>query len=110
MGHVRRLTTACLLALCLAPPLVISMPAHANSQLALAKGCYSCHGEPPRRGAPTVAQLADSYARYRNEPGAVARLAGKLRAGGLFSHIAAHERLNRDECETLVRWLIDGAK
>jgi cytochrome c len=85
-------------------------PARASSQLALDKGCYSCHGEPPRRSAPTLAQLAADYARYRGQAGAPRQLADKLREGGLFGHIAAHERLSMEECETLMRWLIDGAK
>ena len=85
------------------------LAAQASSQLALEKGCYSCHGEPPRRGAPTLAQLAADYARYRGQPDAPRRLADKLHAGGLFGHIAAHERINQQECEALMRWLIDGA-
>jgi cytochrome c len=90
--------------------LTSAWPAQASSQLALDKGCYSCHGEPPRRNVPSIAQLAADYARYRGQPGAPRQLAEKLRAGGLFAHIAAHERLSPEDCETLMRWLIDGAK
>jgi len=98
-------------ALLLAVALLLPMsPARASAQLALDRGCYSCHGEPPRRGAPTLAQLAADYARYRRQPDAPRRLAEKLREGGLFSHIAAHERMGLDECETLMRWLIEGAR
>lgn len=82
----------------------------ASADLALQKGCYGCHGEPPRRGAPGMAQLAADYARYRGQPDAPRRLADKLREGGLFGHIAAHERMSQEECETLVRWIIDGAR
>ncbi len=89
---------------------VTALPAQASSQLALDQGCYSCHGEPPRRSAPTMAQLAADYARYRGQPDAPRKLADKLREGGLFAHIAAHERLSAEDCETLMRWLIDGAK
>ncbi len=88
----------------------LAAPVHASSQMALDKGCYSCHGEPPRRGAPTIAQLAADYARYRGQPDAPRRLAEKLREGGLFGHIAAHERMSLEECEILMRWLIDGAR
>lgn len=90
--------------------LLAGPPAQASAQLALDKGCYTCHGEPPRRGAPTLAQLAADYARYRGQPDAPRRLAEKLREGGLFGHIAAHERMGLAECETLMRWLIDGAR
>jgi len=96
------------------PPLLLlwlaALPAQASSQLALDKGCYSCHGEPPRRATPGMAQLAADYARYRGQADAPRRLADKLREGGLFAHIAAHERLSPEECETLMRWIIDGAK
>jgi cytochrome c len=85
-------------------------PAQASSQLALDKGCYSCHGDPPRRGAPGMAQLAADYARYRGQADAPRRLADKLREGGLFAHIAAHERISQEECEALMRWIIEGAK
>jgi cytochrome c len=90
--------------------LAAALPAQASSQLALDKGCYSCHGEPPRRNAPSMAQLAADYARYRSQADAPRQLADKLRAGGLFAHIAAHERLSPEDCETLMRWIIDGAK
>lgn len=90
--------------------LIVAGMAAASQQLAQDAGCYSCHGEPPRRGAPSMAQLAADYARYRNDPEAARRLADKLRAGGLFGHIAAHERLSAEQCLTLMRWIIDGAK
>jgi cytochrome c len=96
-----------LLPLCLA--LLPALPAQASSQLALEQGCYSCHGEPPRRGIPSMAELAADYARYRGQADAPRRLADKLREGTLFGHIAAHERLSPEECEALMRWLIDGA-
>ena len=95
---------------CLSLFLLFTLPARASSQLALDKGCYSCHGEPPRRSAPSMAQLATDYARYRGQADAPRRLADKLREGGLFAHIAAHERLSPEECETLMRWIIEGAK
>lgn len=91
-------------------PLIAPLPAQASPQLALDKGCYSCHGEPPRRNVPSMAQLAADYARYRGQADAPRELADKLRAGGLFAHIAAHERLSPEDCETLMRWIIEGAK
>lgn len=101
----------CLLPLCLALlPALPALPAQASSQLALEKGCYSCHGEPPRRGIPSMAELAADYARYRGQADAPRRLADKLGEGTLFGHIAAHERLSPQECEALMRWIIDGAK
>lgn len=96
--------------LALTSALAFALPAQASSQLALDKGCYSCHGEPPRRNARSFPQLASDYAQYRGQADAARKLAAKLRAGSLFAHIAAHERLNEQECETLMRWIIDGAR
>lgn len=101
----RCLFASLVLLLGLAPP-----PGRASASLALDKGCFNCHGDPPRRGAPTFAQLAADHAKYRDQPDAPRRLAEKLRAGSLFAHVDSHERLNQDECETLMRWIIDGAR
>lgn len=84
-------------------------PAHADMQLASDKGCYNCHGTPPRKRAPTFAQLAADYAKYRGDDGAVRQLADKLRSGSIFGHIDAHERLSAADAERLVRWIVDGA-
>jgi cytochrome c len=84
--------------------------AAANSQLALDKGCLNCHGDPPRRGVPSLAQLPGDYARYQGQNDAARRLARKLREGAFFGHIAAHERLSAEDAESLVQWLIDGAR
>ena len=79
------------------------------AQLAADHGCYNCHGTPPLRNVPPLKEIAARYAKYRNQPGAAARLAADLRKGSLFSHIAAHERLSPQDCERLMQWLIDGA-
>ncbi|WP_119291881.1 c-type cytochrome [Azohydromonas sediminis] len=83
--------------------------AHADAQLAADKGCYNCHGTPPKKNAPTFAQLAADYAKYRGDDGAVRQLADKLRSGSIFGHIDAHERLSATDAERLVRWIVDGA-
>lgn len=90
--------------------LLPALAAQADARLAREQGCYNCHGEPPRRGAPSFAQLAADYAGYRGQAQAPRQLADKLHAGGLFGHIGAHERLSQEECETLMRWIIDGAR
>lgn len=80
----------------------------ADRQFAADKGCFACHGNPPRRNVRSFAEIAGEYARHREQPGADKELAARLRAGSLFSHIAAHERLTEDEAARLVRWLIAG--
>ncbi|MDO9165292.1 MAG: hypothetical protein Q7U13_04225 [Rhodoferax sp.] len=84
--------------------------AQASAQLALDKGCYSCHGNPPKKNAPTFEQLAASYAQYQGQSDAAVRLASKLHEGYVFGGINAHERLTQESALALVRWIIDGAK
>jgi cytochrome c len=95
--------------LLLAGALAAPGPARASSALAVEKGCLSCHGTPPRRNTPSIADLARDYEKYRGQAGAVRKLADKLREGSLFGHIAAHERLSAEDAERLVQWLVDGA-
>jgi cytochrome c len=81
----------------------------ADAQFACDKGCYNCHGDPPKRNAPTFSQLAADYARHRDDAVAQARLADGLRAGSLFGGIDAHERLGAADALRLVRWITEGA-
>lgn len=82
----------------------------ASSQLALDKGCYKCHGNPPKKKAPTFAELASRYARHRNNAGAESALVEKLRQGTFFGHIDAHERLSQEDAQRLIRWIIEGGR
>jgi cytochrome c len=84
--------------------------ARANAQLALDKGCFACHGEPPRKNAPTFDQLAKDFARYRGQTEQELKLADKLREGHIFGGIQAHENLSADNARALVRWIIEGAR
>ena len=81
----------------------------ASSALAVEQGCMSCHGSPPRGDAPTFAQLASHYARYRDDPEAATRLADKLRKHHLLGNISAHERVSEQSAQALIQWLIQGA-
>ena len=102
----RRLTLLTLFAACL----TVTPFAQASSQLALDKGCYSCHGTPPKKSAPTFEQIATDYAQYRGQTDAAAKLAAKLREGHMFGGIHAHEQLTEESALTLVLWLIDAKK
>jgi len=82
---------------------------HATAQLALDKGCFSCHGSPPKKSAPTFEKLALEYAKYKNVPSAETELASKLREGHIFGGIQAHERLSEESARLLVHWIIQGA-
>ena len=84
--------------------------AQTNSALALDKGCYSCHGSPPRKSAPTFEQLASNYAKYQGQTEAAITLADKLHEEHVFGGVRAHEQLSPESALLLVRWIIDGAK
>jgi cytochrome c len=88
------------------PPVTV---AQSNSVLALDKGCYSCHGNPPRKNAPTFDQLAKDYAKYRGQEEAAVALAEKLHKEHVFGGVKAHEQLTPENALQLIRWIIDGA-
>ena len=90
---------------CLAPAAVL-----ASQALASDLGCYNCHGNPPRKKAPTFADLARTYAAAANDAAAQRKLADHLRDGAVFSHIDAHERLSPEVAAQLVRWISEGAR
>jgi cytochrome c551/c552 len=92
--------------------LILALPlaAAASANLALEKGCMSCHGTPPRGKAPTMSELATRYAPYRGNETEIARLSAHLREHHLFGGVPAHERLSAEEAERFVRWLVDGGR
>ncbi len=82
----------------------------AAAQMAADKGCYNCHGEPPRRGVRSFTEIAKAYQAYVNQPSAEKQAVDRMHHGSLFSHVAAHERLSDDEAAALVRWLAEGGR
>lgn len=98
------------LVLALAALAAAPLPALASQALASDKGCYNCHGNPPRKSAPTFAQLASELAKARGNSRALQKAADRLRSGSILSHIAAHERLSAEEALALVRWISEGAR
>ena len=89
---------------------VVVNTAQASAQLALDKGCFTCHGDPPKKNAPTFDQLAKDFARYQGHPEQEIKLGDKLREGHIFGGIQAHENLSADSARALVRWIIEGAR
>ncbi len=79
-----------------------------SMNLALDKGCLSCHGTPPRGKAPTIADLAARMASAKGNDAETAKLSERLREHHLFGGVPAHERLSAEEAERFVRWLVDG--
>ncbi|WP_310565302.1 c-type cytochrome [Hydrogenophaga sp.] len=86
------------------------VPASASMNLALEKGCLSCHGSPPRGKAPTMAELASRYATARGNEAEITKLSAHLREHHLFGGVPAHERISAEEAERFVRWLVDGGR
>lgn len=78
-------------------------------QLAAERGCYNCHGQPPRRNIPSFTEISRGYAALRAKPGAEQQARDRMHHGGLFSHVAAHERLTEAEATLLVHWLFSCA-
>jgi cytochrome c len=103
-----RFHTVCLLTALLASAL--PMATHASMNLALDKGCLSCHGTPPRGKAPTLAELATRYAPAKGSEAEISKLTEHLREHHLFGGVPAHERLSAEEAERFVRWLVDGGR
>lgn len=101
-----RITFASTLLLALAWPLA----AQASSALALDKGCYSCHGASPRGEAPRFEQLPSRLSKYKGDLAAEQKFVDKYRAGEMFGHIDAHERLSPESAKVLIHWLVEGAK
>jgi cytochrome c len=81
----------------------------AQESLALEKGCFTCHGNPPKKNAPTFKQLATAYAKYQGQSDAAARLANELTKGHIFGGIKAHETLTPESALLLIHWIIAGA-
>lgn len=89
---------------------VLPGAAAASMNLALDKGCLSCHGTPPRGKAPTIADLAARMASARGNEAETAKLSERLREHHLFGGVPAHERLSAEEADRFVRWLVDGGQ
>lgn len=79
-------------------------------QLAADRGCYNCHAVGARPGIRSFAEIAGAYVPWRGKPGAEQQARDRMHHGGLFSHIAAHERLTEEEATVLVHWLFEGGR
>jgi cytochrome c len=70
-------------------------------------GCMSCHGMVHKQVGPGFAQIA---ARYRADAAAPARLAAKIRGGGVGEWgrviMPRQSKMSVAESETLARWVL----
>ena len=81
-----------------------------SPQLAVDKGCYSCHGAYPRGEAPTFDKLANRLGRLKGNAADEKDFVEKYGKGKMFGHIDAHERISPESAALLIHWLVEGAK
>jgi cytochrome c len=81
--------------------------AQANADLAKAKNCLACHATDKKVVGPAYKDVA---AKYAEDKGAEARLAKKVREGGVgvWGQIPmpANPQVSDAEAQTLVRWIL----
>ena len=84
-----------------------SGPADDALRLAGVYGCLACHGMERKQVGPGFAQIA---ARYQGDASAPARLAGKIREGGVGAWgrviMPRQPKMTVAESETLARWVL----
>lgn len=81
--------------------------AHADAALAQAKNCMACHAVERKMVGPSYKDIAN---RYKDDRGAVAKLAGKIRAGGsgVWGPVPmpANAQVTEAEATTLATWVL----
>ncbi len=89
----------------------LAVSAHANLDLAKAKNCTACHAVDKKLIGPAYKDVSTKYA---SDKEAVAKLTKKVREGstGVWGQIPmpANPQVTDAEAETLVKWIIGGAK
>jgi cytochrome c len=90
-----------------AAALLTIAPAHASLDLAKAKNCTACHAVDKKLIGPSYKDVA---AKYATDKDASAKLAKKVREGGVgvWGQIPmpANPQVNADEAATLVKWIL----
>ena len=82
-------------------------PAHASLDLAKAKNCTACHAVDKKLIGPSYKDVA---AKYASDKDAVAKLAKKVREGGVGAWgqipMPANPQVSADEATNLVKWIM----
>ncbi len=90
-----------------AAALLGTAPAHASMDLAKAKNCTACHAVDKKLIGPSYKDVA---AKYASDKDAVAKLAKKVREGGVGAWgqipMPANPQVNADEATALVKWVL----
>lgn len=97
--------------LLIAAGLLAAAPAQANLELAKKSNCMSCHTVEKKLVGPAYVDVAKKYA---GDKDAVKALAAKVKAGskGVWGQIPMppNATLKDADAETLVKWILAGAK
>ena len=88
--------------------LFVTNSAYANRDLAARNGCMGCHADTKFDG-PSWPELARKYKKFQGQPDAAQIEGEKLRKGGLFKKVKAHQNLSPATATELMQWIIDGA-
>ena len=91
--------------------LMTTLPAHANLDLAKKSNCLTCHQVDKKMVGPSFQDIAKKYAGDKN---AVKPLVTKIRTGGkgVWGQVPMPPSTNVKDAdiETLVKWVLAGAK
>jgi len=105
-SFIMTIRSASLALACLAT-LTVSSPALADSALAKAKNCTACHAVDKKLIGPAFKAVA---LKYKEADGAAAKLAGKVRGGGVgvWGQIPmpANPQVSEAEAAALVKWIL----
>jgi cytochrome c len=84
-----------------------SSTSSANADLAKAKNCMACHAIDKKLVGPSYKDVA---AKYKDDKGAVDKLASKIRAGGVGVWgqvpMPANTQVSEAEAKTLASWVL----
>lgn len=98
------------LALALVMPPAHALDVAAAHRLAASNACMGCHAVERKVVGPSFRQVA---AKYRGQPGALAKLVKKVQQGGsgVWGPVPmpSHPQLSDADAKTLVAWVLAGA-
>lgn len=90
---------------------LISAPAMASKELATKSNCMACHAVDKKMVGPSYQDVA---AKYKGQADAVKKLSAKVKAGGKDAWgpvpMPPNPNVKDADIETLVKWILAGAK
>lgn len=97
----------CIMSIAIASLALASGAAFASADLAKAKNCLACHAADKKLVGPSYKDIASKYAKDKD---AVAKLAKKIREGGVGAWgqvpMPANPQVSEAEAQTLAKWVM----